>query len=349
MALLRGLSKRNHASVRVTKPRARTDDLVIEELDGEVLVYDAKDHKAHCLASAAAKVWRACDGTKDVPALAESLSLSVDDVTRALEMLDEVDLLENQGLQIVTNGDGNGNGNGNGNGLTRRELGRKSAMVGAAAAAAPMLYSIAVPSPAAAATPTNQACALFSVDSCGVSSGAGAIAGCCCCCQGGGNCKVGGAVSTCTSSSCPFDKAPHCSSSCNPGINCTGSVNAAGCCGVAGSSSCGCAFAGPPGSATNAGCLCGQASGSCNKNTSAGCTAGCTPGAANCGAGCCSTTGCTSVVVPGGHVLINCPGCTPGAGNCVPCCNGSPISQTSAPFNCCTPGGATSCPQQVFP
>ena len=90
---------------------------MIEEVEDEVLVYDAKNQQAHCLASAAAKVWRACDGTKDVPALAESLALSVDDVTRALEMLDGVELLEDQGLQIVTNG----------NGLTRRELGRRSA------------------------------------------------------------------------------------------------------------------------------------------------------------------------------------------------------------------------------
>ena len=93
-------------TMRVGKPLARSEDLVTEEVEDEVLVYDAKNQRAHCLASAAAKVWRACDGTKDVSALAESLALSVDDVTRALEMLDEVELLENHGLQIVTNGRG---------------------------------------------------------------------------------------------------------------------------------------------------------------------------------------------------------------------------------------------------
>ena len=98
MALLRRKS-REYMSVRMGNPRARLiDDLVVEELEDEVLVYDGKNHQAHCLASAAAKVWRACDGTKDVPALAESLALSLDDVTRALEMLDGVELLENQGL-----------------------------------------------------------------------------------------------------------------------------------------------------------------------------------------------------------------------------------------------------------
>ena len=211
MALFRRKS-REYMAVRMGNPRARTDDLVVEEFEDEVLVYDGKNHQAHSLASAAAKVWRACDGTKDVPALAESLALSVDDVTRALEMLDGVELLENQGLQIVTNGDGNGNG------LTRRELGRRSAKVGAAAAAAPMLYSIVVPSPAAAATPTNLACALFSTNSCGTSYGAAAVAGCCCCCQGGGDCKIGGAsrhvqqLSTCPDGT----EAGMCSTSCNP-------------------------------------------------------------------------------------------------------------------------------------
>ena len=190
--------------MRITKPLARSEDLVIEELEDEVLVYDAKNQQAHCLASAAAKVWRACDGTKDVPALAESLALSVDDVTRALETLDGVELLENQGLQIVTNGDGNGDG------LTRRELGRRSAKVGAAAAAAPMLYSVAVPSPAAAQTPTNLRCALFSTNACGTSAGRRGHLGLLLLLPGGGDCKVGGSISTCSMSTCPDGVLPAC-------------------------------------------------------------------------------------------------------------------------------------------
>ena len=278
---------RNDNEDQSAKPLARSEDLVIEEVEDEVLVYDAKNQQAHCLASAAAKVWRACDGTKDVPALAESLALSVDDVTRALEMLDGVELLENQGLQIVTNGDGNGDG------LTRRELGRRSAKVGAAVAAAPMLYSVTVPSPAAAQTPTNLVCALFSTNACGTSAGAGAISGCCCCCQGGGDCKVGGAISTCKMSTCPDGTPGMCSSSCNQ--NCEEAVAEAGCCGVGDSTGCGCAFAG--GTDNQDGCICSDTTGACNDNPRTGCAGtgalGCLPGGANCGAGCCSKTGCT--------------------------------------------------------
>jgi hypothetical protein len=43
-------------------PRARKEGLVIEELPDEVLVYDLKRDKAHCLNPMAALVWRHCDG-----------------------------------------------------------------------------------------------------------------------------------------------------------------------------------------------------------------------------------------------------------------------------------------------
>ena len=113
------------------------------------------------LASAAAKVWRACDGTKDVPALAESLALSVDDVTRALESWTGLSCSRIRACRSSPTATATAP---TANGLTRRELGRRSAKVGAAVAAAPMLYSIAVPSPAAAQGSRRRTsqCALFS-------------------------------------------------------------------------------------------------------------------------------------------------------------------------------------------
>ena len=47
-------------------PRARQEDLVIEGLDGETLVYDMRTHKAHCLNPTAALVWNRCDGRATV-------------------------------------------------------------------------------------------------------------------------------------------------------------------------------------------------------------------------------------------------------------------------------------------
>ena len=41
---------------------ARHDELVVQELPDEVLVYDLRKHKAHCLNQTAAFVWNHCNG-----------------------------------------------------------------------------------------------------------------------------------------------------------------------------------------------------------------------------------------------------------------------------------------------
>lgn len=47
-------------------PAARKDDLVVQELPEEVLVYNTKRHTAHCLNPTAALVWKHCDGQTTV-------------------------------------------------------------------------------------------------------------------------------------------------------------------------------------------------------------------------------------------------------------------------------------------
>jgi hypothetical protein len=59
------------------KPLARRDGLIVEELDGEVLVYDTATHVAHCLNRTAGLVWRWCDGKTAVPELARRLRKAV--------------------------------------------------------------------------------------------------------------------------------------------------------------------------------------------------------------------------------------------------------------------------------
>ena len=56
------------------KPLARVEGFVVRELAEEVLVYDLDTHKAVCLNSTAAAVWRLCDGRRTAA-----------DITRALE------------------------------------------------------------------------------------------------------------------------------------------------------------------------------------------------------------------------------------------------------------------------
>jgi hypothetical protein len=54
-------------------PKARKDDLVTRQLTGELLVYDLKRHKAFCLNSTAATIWKNCNGKRSVSDLAATL------------------------------------------------------------------------------------------------------------------------------------------------------------------------------------------------------------------------------------------------------------------------------------
>src|SRR5688500_359444 len=54
-------------------PLARRDNLVVEELSDETLIYDLERDKAHCLNSTAARVWRDCDGRTTVRQLTANL------------------------------------------------------------------------------------------------------------------------------------------------------------------------------------------------------------------------------------------------------------------------------------
>lgn len=55
------------------RPVGRTDDLVVQELNGEVLIYDLKENKAFCLNETSALVWRACDGNHTVDEIGKQL------------------------------------------------------------------------------------------------------------------------------------------------------------------------------------------------------------------------------------------------------------------------------------
>ena len=86
-------------TTRALMPRARQDELVVEELQDETLVYDLKRHKARCLNRMAALVWRCCDGQTSVAEVAalleEQLAIPTDEavVWMALDRLSRADLL----------------------------------------------------------------------------------------------------------------------------------------------------------------------------------------------------------------------------------------------------------------
>ncbi len=94
---------RTHRRGRGPMPLARTEGLLVEEVDGETLVYDVKSYRAHCLNPSAAEVWRAADGQTTVRAIARrlrALDPSQDEavVWMALHRLGKAGLLQDNGF-----------------------------------------------------------------------------------------------------------------------------------------------------------------------------------------------------------------------------------------------------------
>ena len=89
-------------TTRALMPIARQDELAVEELPDETLVYDLKRHKAHCLNRTSALVWQHCDGrttVAEVAALLErQLKIPADEavVWMALDRLGTAHLLREQ-------------------------------------------------------------------------------------------------------------------------------------------------------------------------------------------------------------------------------------------------------------
>lgn len=120
-------------------PQARTDHLVIRELDDETLVYDTERDKAHCLNQTAALIWQQCDGkttaTQAARALGKELDTSVDAdlVWLAVKQLQRFHLVDASGKSPS---------------VSRRELVLKYAPV---ALVLPLIMSISAPTSAQAA------------------------------------------------------------------------------------------------------------------------------------------------------------------------------------------------------
>jgi len=125
-------------------PVARTESLIVKEVDGETLVYDLKSDKAHCLNHTAAQVWQNCDGHKSVSEIAQLLSADLgsnvkDEVVwLALDQLGKFKLLEETPARPSIFA-----------GMTRRQM---VARLGIAAIAIPSIVSIVSPTASAGAS-----------------------------------------------------------------------------------------------------------------------------------------------------------------------------------------------------
>ncbi len=155
-------------------PCARAEELVVEELPDELLVYDQRHKKAHCLNQTAARVWRLCNGRNSLASIAEKLGYDAAVVELAIDELNRAELLNEQaGLARPSSA----------HLRSRRKLLKQVALVAGAAIALPLIQSIVAPSVAQAASckTSGQPCSI-PVD-----------------CSGQGNCCVG---LLCCSGSC---------------------------------------------------------------------------------------------------------------------------------------------------
>jgi|SRR5579872_2263061 len=123
-------------------PKAKSNNLLTEEVADELLVFDVSNNRAHCLNASAAAIWRHCDGTRSVESLASNLfpKLPPSDSARlvavGIERLRRRRLLEDWPAQATVD-------------LSKRQMLKKVAIVAAAAGvAAPLISTVLAPTSA---------------------------------------------------------------------------------------------------------------------------------------------------------------------------------------------------------
>jgi hypothetical protein len=131
------------------KPRSlKRDQLVVEELGTELMIYDQKRNQAFCLNQKAAFVWQQCDGKTTVAEIAARLASALDEpadekvVQFALQSLSQDGLLEPSSLLPFVAA-----------GMTRREMMRKIGV--RAAISLPLVTALLVAAPKAHASGWN--------------------------------------------------------------------------------------------------------------------------------------------------------------------------------------------------
>lgn len=127
-------------------PSARRENLVVEQLQDEVLVYDLEREQAGCLNATAALVWKYADGATPVPEIANKMAAELGApvdarlVWYAVDQLGKKNLLQER-MAIPAEYQR----------MTRRDFLVKAGVVGAAVAI-PVIISMTAPTPAMAAT-----------------------------------------------------------------------------------------------------------------------------------------------------------------------------------------------------
>ncbi len=135
-------------------PLGKTENLVVQNLEDETLLYNLKTNKALCLNETSALIWEMCDGRSSISQIAEKLGKRLKKPVADEVVWLAVDQLKNEGL--LANADEVQN---NFDGLSRREVIRKVGF--ASVIALPIVSAVVAPKAIAA-----QSGCPFSVGAC---------------------------------------------------------------------------------------------------------------------------------------------------------------------------------------
>lgn len=151
-------------------PLSRSENILTQELEEEILIYDLSGDRALCLNRSCMMVWQECDGSKPVSEIAGILTgklgsaVTEEFVWLAIEQLDKENLLENKPQMPESFA-----------GLSRREAIRRVGL--ASVAVLPVISSLLAPTPAMAVsvcgTPVGRP------RGCGCQRSSQCVTGCC--------------------------------------------------------------------------------------------------------------------------------------------------------------------------
>lgn len=119
-------------------PKSRCENLLVQDLINEILIYDLEINKAFSLNETMSLVWQECDGSKSIGKISENIGnkldakISNDFVMLALDQLKAENLLLNEGSEKISSAE-----------LTRREVIKKAGI--AATVALPVITSLVAP------------------------------------------------------------------------------------------------------------------------------------------------------------------------------------------------------------
>lgn len=137
------------------KPNSRKNDLLVQEVVGEVMIYDLLINRAYLLNPTSSTIWSLCDGKRTVKQIADLVSEELDEsvpedlVWLALNQFNKENLLDIDGIE-----------NTNFLGMSRRQVIKKIGLT--TMVALPLVSSIVVPNSVEGASciPDNGLCAV---------------------------------------------------------------------------------------------------------------------------------------------------------------------------------------------